>query len=339
MPIKDFRYTICPVGNSSYIAANRIWKEDTFEKVGGRPVLLQRLPKEKWNVHFNYQDDALFREGGNIPPLWARSYGAEVILIGLAFLPHKSYIIVRSDSPIDHVEQLRNKKVGVPVTPHYIIDFYKATVEHAFETALSAKGLDKKEVEFVQLDVSEEFLSMTDKHKGNLGKKDIEALDEGIVDGVFITGTLAPRILGNGNYKVIYELEKDPAQVLPINNIYPNVLTVSKKLAEENPDLVVEYVKQTLIAAEWAKTHREETLNLFTEQIHGTFGEVANVLPADFNKHLAVNLAEEGLLALEGQLRFLYDHQYVNRIFDIAKWADDRFLKQAQEKLQKALDI
>ena len=76
-----------------------------------------------------------------------------------------------------------------------------------------------------------------------------------------------------------------------------------------------------------------------TEQIHGTFGEVANVLPADFNKHLAVNLAEEGLLALEGQLRFLYDHQYVNRIFDIAKWADERFLKQAQEKLQKALDI
>ncbi len=333
MAIKDFRYTICPVGNSSYIAANHIWKEDTFHKAGGRPVLLQTLPRERWAVHFNYQDDALFREGGNIPPLWARSNGAEVVLIGLAFLPHNSYIIVRSDSPIDDIEQLRNKKVGIPAASHLIIDFYKATVEHAFETALSAKGISKREVEFVQLEISAEALVFSENHKGTLGKIDIEALDKGLVDAAYVSGTLAPRILATGNYKVIYELEKDTAQVLPINNIYPNVLTVSKKLAEENPDIVVEYVKQTLIAAEWAKTNREETIKLFTEQIHGTVGEVANVLPTDFNQHLAVNLEDRGLLALEGQLRFLYDHNYVNQLFDIEKWADDSFLKQAKKEL------
>ncbi len=335
MALKEFKYTICPVGNSSYIAANKIWQEDTFEKVGGSPVLLQSLPREDWQVHFNYKDDALFREGGNIPPLWARSNGAEVILLGLAFLQRRSFIIVKSDSPIEYIEELRNKKVGVPVGAHFIIDFYKATVEHAFETALAARGVNKKEVEFVPLTVTEESIAINSKHKSNLGIIDIEALDNGQVDAIYTGGTLAQRILKSGNYKVLYELEKDPSQVLAINNIYPNVLTVSRRLADEKPEIVVEYIKQTLIAAEWAKTNREETIELFTEQLHGSVGEVANSLPADFNEHLAVNLSEKGLLALEGQLRFLYDHQYVNNIFDISKWADHSFLNQAIRELQK----
>lgn len=334
MSLKKFKYTICPVGNSSYIAANKIWKRDTFEKAGGEPVLLQTLPRERWGVHFNYKDDSLFREGGNIPPLWAKSNGAEVVLLGLAFLPHKSYIIVKNDSPVDYVEQLRNKKVGIPVASYMEIDFYKATVEHAFETALGARGLSKREVEFVPLKVDEAFLGMTGKHKSNLGKIDLEALDQGLVDGAFISGVLAPRMLGSGNYKVIYELEKDTSLVLPINNIYPNVLTVSKRLADENPEIVVEYIKQTLLAAEWAKTNRTEALQLFSEQLHGTVGEVSNALPTDFNRHLAVNLSETGLLALEGQLRFLYDHHYVNKTFDIGKWADSSFLIQAFKELR-----
>lgn len=334
MSLKNFKYTICPVGNSSYIAANKIWKRDTFEKAGGQPILLQTLPKEAWGVHFNYKDDSLFREGGNIPPLWAKSNGAEVVLLGLAFLPHKSYIIVKNDSTVDYVEQLRNKKVGIPVASYMEIDFYKATVEHAFETAFGARGLSNREVEFVPLEVSEAFLAMTDKHKSNLGRIDLEALDQGLVEGAFVSGVLAPRILGSGNYKVIYELEKDTSQVLPINNIYPNVLTVSKRLADENPEIVVEYIKQTLLAAEWAKTNRAETLQLFSDQLHGTVGEVSNILPADFNQHLAVDLSEKGLLALEGQLRFLYDHHYVNNIFDIGKWADSSFLIQAFKELR-----
>ncbi len=335
MAFKEFKYTICPVGNSSFIAANKIWKEDTFEKVGGKPILLQTLPKKDWQVHFDYKEDALFREGGNIPPLWAKSNGAQVILLGLAFLPRRSFIIVKSDSPLEYIEELRNKKIGVPVGAHFIIDFYKATVEHAFETALAARGVNKKDVEFVPLVVSEEKIAMTANHKSNLGLIDIEALDNDQVDAIYIGGTLAQRILRSGNYKILYELEKDPSQVLAINNIYPNILTVSKKLADENPEIVVEYIKQTLIAAEWAKTNREETINLFTEQLHGTVGEVANSLPFDFNEHLTVDLSEKGLLALEGQLRFLYDHHYITNLFEISKWADHSFLNQAIRELQK----
>lgn len=335
MALKEFHYTICPVGNSSYIAANKIWKEDTFEKAGGKPILLQSLPKEDWHVHFDYKDPALFREGGNIPPLWAKSNDAEVVLIGLAFLDVKAYILVRSDSPIEYVEQLRHKKIGIPVISNYIIDFYKATVEHGFDTALRARGVSPKDVEYVNLEVTEEFIALSKNMKSNLGKIDVEALKEGRVDAVYAGGCLAQNLLATGEYKIIYELNKNTEQVLPINNIYPNTLTVSKKLSEEHPEIVIEYIKQTMLGAEWAKTHRAETLELFSHQLHGTIGETANALPVNFHKNLEVNLSEAALLALEGQLKFLYDRKYVNKLFNIEKWVDDSFLRAAIKELKE----
>ena len=101
------------------------------------------------------------------------------------------------------------------------------------------------------------------------------------------------------------------------------------------PEIVVEYVKQTLLAAKWAQNHYPEVLELFTRQLHGTPGEVTTSLPINFHKHLAVNLSEQALLALEGQKRFLYDHGYLSKDFDLAKWADDRFLKAALAEIEQ----
>lgn len=140
MSIQEFRYTICPVGNSSFLSANREeFLQAAFEKRGVKPTLLQSLPRDQWHVHFDYQDPALFREGGNIPPIWAKSNDADVVLIGLAFLPHRTFLLVRNDSNVDSVEQLRGLRLGVPVNADAIIDFYRATVEHGFETALGTR--------------------------------------------------------------------------------------------------------------------------------------------------------------------------------------------------------
>lgn len=336
MSISEFRYTICPVGNSSFLSANRPeFLQAAFEKRGVKPVLLQTLPRDQWHVHYDYQDPALFREGGNIPPIWSKSNGAEVVLIGLAFLPHREFILVRNDSSIDFVEQLRGKRLGIPVNAEAIIDFYRATVEHGFETVLSARGVAAAEVEFVHLPANQSFSSGSPDHKGNLGKAEADALTAGTVDAIYAGGVFAQRLLAGGTFKPIYEISADPDLVLPINNSYPNTLTVSRQLAEEAPEIVVEYVKQTLLAAKWARNNYSEVLELFTHQLHGTPGEVTTSLPFNFHKDLAVNLSEKGLLALEGQKRFLYDHGYLTRDFDLVKWADDSFLKTALSEIEQ----
>jgi 2'-hydroxybiphenyl-2-sulfinate desulfinase len=337
MSVKEFRYTICPVGNSSFISANADgFLHASFNKIGVRPVLLQSLPEDNWHVHFDYQDDALFREGGNIPPIWARSNGTEVTLIGLTFLRQKSYILTRTDSPIDYVEQLRGKRLAIPVRPEVkVVDFYRATALRGFETALAARGINPAEAVFTELPQTEARIATKADKSSNLGSIELEALDNGKVDAIFAGSARAQRLLASGKYKAIFELTSHPDLLAPFNNSYPNILTVSTKLAQESPEIVVDYVKQALLAAEWAKTHLPEVLELFSRQIHGTAGEVAASLPVNFNKDLAPVLTREGFFALESQKRFLFDHGFLNRDFDIEKWADDRFLKAALAEIEK----
>jgi 2'-hydroxybiphenyl-2-sulfinate desulfinase len=328
--LDEFRYTICPVGNASYISVNKGFLQKGLERHGVKAIRLQTLPFDRWNVHFNYEDDALFREGGNIPPIWAKSRGAEPVLIGLTFLEQGAYILARLDSPVNGVGELRGRRVGLPVDRKIIIDFYAATVHHGFKTALEAKGVALDEVEFVRTDES----PVHEKWEGLIGLSAIEALDSGTVDAVFSDLTQAQHLLDTGRYKLIYDLHANTDVVLPINNSYPNVLTVSKKLADEAPEIVVEYVKQTLLAAEWAKTNLPEVVELFSKQLSATPGEVVNIHAPGFHQRLAPVLDDRGLWALEGQKRYLLDNGYIEKDFDISSWADDSFLKAALKEIK-----
>jgi 2'-hydroxybiphenyl-2-sulfinate desulfinase len=335
MSAKEFLYTICPVGNASYIAANKGFLQKGFEKLRVKPISIQTLPREEWHIHYDYTSPILFREGGNIPPMWSKSEGREPVLLGLVVLAEKQYILVRADSGIDTVEQLRKRKIGIPVHPDAIIDFHRASAEHGFKIALSARGVSEKETEFVEL--HKKGISLLSWEK--IGLIEVEALDSGKVDAIFIRSTGSQELLDTGKYKAIFEIHKHPCHLAPINNEQPNTLTVSRRLAEESPEVVVEYVKQVILAAQWAKTNYAEVLNLFAEQTFGTPGQVASAFTPGFHKILTPNLSEENLALLEGQKRFLFDRGYLKKDFPLEKWADDRFLKAAWKEIEKGEEL
>ncbi len=334
--IKEIYYTICPVGNASYIAANHGFLKRGLEKFQVEPVRLQTLPQEKWAAHFNYRNDRLFREGGNIPPLWAKSGGAEVILIGLNLLRQRLAIIARADSKIEYPYQLRYARIGIPVHPNALIDFHKATAEEAFELALAAQGISAEDASFVELTDENDFLVNRDGKKDftNLEAVEIEALDRNEIDVAFVKLSKLQKLLETGKYKIVYELSADRSQFAPVNNEYPNTLTVSRYLAETRPEIVVEYVKQLLLAAEWAADNKAEAEKLLAVQTYGTVGQYQGSFDPDFHKHLQVNLSEESLITLESQARFLYDHGYLSQQVDVYSWADDYFLKTAVREIE-----
>ena len=335
MSVKEFLYTICPVGNASYIAANKGFLEKGFEKLGVKPIRVQTLPEKDWHIHFDYTSLALFREGGNIPPIWSKSEGREPVLIGIAFLPMKSYILTRIDSNIDTVEQLRGKRIGIPTRPEFIIDFFAATALHGFKSALTARDVSLADVKVTELPATEAQIATQDNWKSNLGDSAVQALNDGRVDAIFDGGVRAQQLLSTGKYTAIYEVSENPNLVIPTNNCYPNILTVSKKLAEDAPEIVIEYVKQVLLAAQWAKTNLSGVVELFSTQLHGSAGDVIKSLPAGFHQRLTPSITTEGLLALEGQKRFLLESGYIKNDFDIEAWADDRFLKAAWKEIEK----
>lgn len=327
MSVQEFRYTICPVSNAGFIAANRDeFVKQAYEKLGVSPTRLQTLPRDRWHVHFDYQDDALFREGGNIPPIWAKSSGAEPVLIGIAFLYVRHYVLVRIDSDINRIEDLRGKKLGVPSRPGPIVDWYHAAVLRGYGTALNARGVTPGEVQFIDLPAGQSH--------SDFGTVESGALDTGTVDAIFARFVFAQRLLASGKYKAVYETSADPEYVWPVNNEHPNILTVSRSLAESAPEVVVEWVKQTVRAARWAKTHYPETVELFSRQLDGSPGEVIATLQPGFNYTLEPSLSTKGLIALESQKRFLFDHGVISRDFDIETWKNDYFLNTALQELE-----
>jgi 2'-hydroxybiphenyl-2-sulfinate desulfinase len=337
---KEIHYTICPVGNSSFIAAKKNWLQEELARLEVTPVRLQTLPQSFWSAHFDYHDPLLFREGGNAPPIWAKSNDAEVVLIGLTLLEQKQYILTLADSPVDSVEELRGHRLGIPVSVRSPIDVSRAWAQHGFEIALAARGVALGEVTFVELpvdvDLNKEREAREKTHIRDVEQNpEILALNAGKVDAVYEKSTTVGKLLDSGKYKVIFDLAQDPDLVLPVTNEYPNVLTVSRHLADDFPEVVVAYVKQLLRAAEWAKTHRREVLELFADQTYGTIQQTAASHSFDFHKRLAPEFSEKTLLALESQKRFLFDHGYLKKDFALEKWADDRFLKAALAEFRK----
>jgi 2'-hydroxybiphenyl-2-sulfinate desulfinase len=327
MSVQEFRYTICPVGNAGFIAANRDeFVKKAYEKREITPIRLQTLPQDRWHVHFDYQDDALFREGGNTPPIWAKSTGAEPVLIGIAFLYVRHYVLVRIDSDIGRAEDLRGKKLGVPVRPGPIVDWYSAAVLRGYETALNARGVAPGEVQYIELPAGQSH--------SDFGTIESDALDAGTVDAIFARFVFAQRLLATGKYRAVYETSADPEYLWPVNNEHPNILTVSRGLAESAPEVVVEWVKQTIKAARWAKNHYAETVELFSRQLGGTPGEVIAALRPGFNYTLEPSLSAKGLVAIESQKRFLFDHRVISRDFDIETWKNDYFLNTALQELE-----
>jgi 2'-hydroxybiphenyl-2-sulfinate desulfinase len=169
----------------------------------------------------------------------------------------------------------------------------------------------------------------------DFGRAESDTLDKGEVDAIFARFVFAQKLLATGKYKVVYETTADPEYVWPVNNEHPNILTVSRKLAEEAPEVVTEYTKQVILAARWAKTHFSDTVELFSQQLNGSPGEVIAALKPYFNQTLEPSLSTKGLLAVESQKRFLFDHGVISKDFDVEKWADDRFLKAALAELQE----
>jgi 2'-hydroxybiphenyl-2-sulfinate desulfinase len=325
--MKEFRYTICPVGNASFISANKDgFLHCAFEKLCVKPVLLQNLPETEHGAHYTHSDPALFREGGNIPPIWATSNGAGVVLLGLAFLRLHQYVFVRADSHIATPEDLRGARLGIPFHPDSLIDFFKATVLRGFHTMLKDISMHSHDVEFVPIEARGE--------KNQIGRAEIEALDNGKTDAVFMLYAYASRMIASGKYRAICDLATHPASAPPLNNEYPNVLTVSRQLADSAPGIVVEYIKQTILAARWARDNPDETAKLFARQLRSTPEEAYAAFLPGFHEYLEPCVSEQGMSALENQKCFLLEHGFIKHDFDVWKWLDDSFLKAALSSIE-----
>ncbi|GLZ08351.1 hypothetical protein Acsp03_58170 [Actinomadura sp. NBRC 104412] len=153
---RDVWYTVCPVPAASSLA---IARGDLQARFSGGDVELRSIrahpDRSVREAHYDQSRPDAFREGGNIPPIWARSRGRNVRVIGLSWVEHYSAVLALPGSGIATPADLKGRRLALLQRPNDPVDYPRATALRGYLTALASAGLGPDDVEFVDVTITE----------------------------------------------------------------------------------------------------------------------------------------------------------------------------------------
>lgn len=343
--ISELWYTRCPVPTASSLAIAQGWLDDEFAADDIAVASLRSSANDSVREsHFDHTQPDSFRQGGNIPPIWTRSRGSDVRLIGLSWAHQYQAIVALEGSGIGGPEGLKGRRVGIARRIHDQIDFWHATSLRGFDSTLRHVGLSLDDVAIVDLPVDERYLrpgfssAESSSRSGSLfgaysnrrlQRAEVLALIRGEVDAIYIAGGRGPDLEALVGVDVVFDVAGADDDALKINNITPAALTVSGKLLGDRPDLVARYVAATLRAARWARDNAVETRRIIAHEVGVAEDFVLPGYPLDIHANLEPTLEPRLVEAIESQQAFLLEHGYIENGFDVREWIDEGPLQAA----------
>lgn len=316
-------FTRCPVPTATGIAADRGWLAAEFAADGLVVRSLQDaggdVPRER---HFTHALTGLFREGGNVPALWARAAGEPTRLIGLTWIEERQAILVRAEDRgrVAEPADLAGLRIAVP-RREIAIDFWRAMALAGFHGALAAAGLglaDVTPVEVVAAPSAGQWIA------------ELEALRDGRVDAVYVKGALAVEAAAAHGAVIGIDLDtfEDPA--VRVNNGTPRPVTVHQDLLDRHPDLVVRFLRVLVEAADWAGSHPHDLARILAAETGAGPEGVAGAYRGAGSSDLHLDLSDHRLELLARQERFLRGQGFLAGPVDVAAWAAPEALAAAR---------
>jgi ABC-type nitrate/sulfonate/bicarbonate transport system substrate-binding protein len=317
-------YTRCGAATTSALAIQKKWLQAEFSQGG---TLLHSLRDseslELRNSHYHHKQSGMFREGGNIPPIWAKGFGQDTAVVGITWLDEYQGIIVKQGSDIREIADLKGKRLAIPNHIGSVIDFQRGAAQHGFSTALSLAGLTKDDAIFVDVeapnyDLQDGPRAARTEHR----HVELEALERGEVDAIFVRFTRGYRLSKNPQYHQVININDLTDPLLRVNNGTPRPVTVDRAFLAKHPEIVARYLAVLLRTARWAESHPEEVLQLLVPE-NGVQGSVDEVIGSHGpNVHLSFTpkLSDDYITGLNAQKNFLRDWGYLKSDFDINDW-------------------
>ncbi|MBE2213941.1 MAG: ABC transporter substrate-binding protein [Opitutaceae bacterium] len=335
-------YTICPVFVASHVAVELGWLDEELKKSGGSLKYLRSLsPEIGWLPHFSHKLDNLFRDGGNIPSIWAKADQADTRLIGLTWSPAGGRILVRADSGLHRVADLKGRKIGLSKSQNAEkVDWWRGTSERSIEVALGLSGLSRADVQIQDVahpdnvglgNATKPADLWTTRRREDLSfTPEVQALKDGKVDAVYSSFGRAIALERTGLFKSIEDLERHPDWTLQVANS-PWALTVNSDFADQHPELVVAFLRASLRAGKWVNANRAAAAEILHRVTY--YPTVADVARAIEKIDFIHNLSPRNLAGIEVEKQFLLSHGYIKRDFDVKAWAAPELLEQAARSL------
>ncbi|MGF6573581.1 ABC-type nitrate/sulfonate/bicarbonate transport system substrate-binding protein [Paraburkholderia sp. GAS333] len=342
-------YTRCPAPTPFGIAAQKGWLQQEFAADGIDVKALQDADDVKIRrSHFTHTQPWSFRQGGNIPALWARAQGSETRLIGLSWVDEFQALITLDRQLDASPEALQGRRFGFPLnTRASVVDFHRATALRGFSSLLGAIGVQLEDIDLVDLphtprgledakpSVDASLADWLDAQRSHEFAREAEALLRGEADVVFVKGATGLDIANLLNAKILVEIGAQPNRVLHANNGTPRPLTVDAQLLRERPDLVERVVARTLDAADWAQAHPGDVAHYVARETRSAEHWVGHAYPGGLHRQLTLGLDPRALAALADFKHFLFTWGFIPSDFDVDAWVDPAPLRAALARRQQ----
>jgi ABC-type nitrate/sulfonate/bicarbonate transport system substrate-binding protein len=327
----DIWYTVCPVPSAISIAVGKGDLQSAFSNSPARLNSVRTHTDRKIReAHYDQSQTNLFREGGNIPPLWSKSVGKDVRVIGLTWVDHFSAIISLPDSKIRNPDDLKGKRLGIIKRPNDQIDHARATQLKGYLTALKHGGVRREDVNFVDIVIEQPQVAQT-PDKSELSSSAFSVAKLRGVDGFFLRALLQGHVdaIHVGASRVGLQALLDGHVVFDsgdvaldpldrVSNSTPTAFTVKGELLDSNPEIVTQYVAQNLRTARWARANPAEAHRYIARDTATTEEEVVRGYSPNVTSQLETSLDPKLIGYLEHQKNFLLAEGFIKKDFNIS---------------------
>ncbi len=343
-------YTRCPAPTPFGVAIRQRRLHDEFAADGFAIAALQDADDPRIRrSHFTHGQPWSFRQGGNIPALWARAQGSDTRLVALSWVDEFQALIALDPKWAASPDTFARARFGLPVnTRAGVVDFHRATALRGFASLLDVHGVPLDAVRLVELPHAP--LSLADAapaatlpvaawlaaQRPHEFSREAAALLRGEADVVFVKGATGLDIANQLGAHVLVEIGEQPDRHLHANNGTPRPLTVDAKLLRERPDIVERVLARTLEAGAWSAAHADDTIAYLARETRSAEHWVRRAYRPDVHRQMTIGLDRASLAALDGFKTFLHTQGFLPADFDLDAWVEPAPLAAAHERVADA---
>jgi ABC-type nitrate/sulfonate/bicarbonate transport system substrate-binding protein len=320
-------YTRCPVPTPLGLASQLGWFLDEFRSDGIGVFTLQEADDASLREsHYDHHLTNSFRQGGNVPAIWARARtlnGSSTRVIGLNWVDEYQGVVSLPGTGVLSARDLKGRRLALPRYNNIVIDHGRAGALRGILTTLETAGLSETDVTFVDIavDRGKAPFSTAVRRLGGYGDL-FAALRAGLIDAIFVKGARGLQATREAGAHIVYDLRSHPDPTARANNGAPRPITVDARLLESRPDIVQRFLGRIVDVGDWAAAHPAETIAYVSRETRADEDWVRKAYGSDLHLRQDTHLLPAAIAALESYKSFLFRRGFIDADFAVDEWID-----------------
>jgi ABC-type nitrate/sulfonate/bicarbonate transport system substrate-binding protein len=338
-------FSLAPVPTPLHIAVRKRWIEQCFMAQG---IAIQDLCEHPMGDthHFYHSHAKHFRVGGCFSATWAKANGADTKVVSAFWIPSRTDLLVRPDSRLTSPDQLRGCRLTIPVRDYLPVDYPRASAWYAYATILAAHGIDLDEVTFVpvptkrlqhvQQEGVSHFLPHSRQRPNLPQKEEAETIHRQQADVMLTQLGRGALHIHQGFMRSLYHLLPEPDERKPpfFANAYPVLTLVNRAFAEENPELVTQWLRLEFMAGIWSMDNPQDSAEALAGMTDIPVSLLKDAYLPNFHQHMLPDIGAECFNAVRLIKEFMMRHRLLSRDFPENDWIDTSFFQNVKAILK-----